>query len=290
MRLFRELFPEAFLAHLWLWNQSTLSNINPEYIGPLQPSKLDDERAIILAFQTVKETDDAICHGIVIGGRVFAAAVYNRECRTRQCFNCYKYRHFSPQCTNQTCCGKCAKTHAIPLKDDTHNECCKKDPDKCAVCSRIHPAWSKDCKYREQKYEHIRVARLATPMSYGSSQKKAQVSYFEDDIKFQIVQSKKKRANMAKRTDLTSDGRPVLDRQRAHSLMEKRRSRSPISTSRILTSMDTNIRSKTRSGKFGIYSERDGSSSQQSGFSDSTSSSQRIVDVEMQVPDSQFSQ
>lgn len=60
MRLFRELSPEAFLAHLQLWNQSTLPDINPEYVGPLQPSKSEDEGAIILAFCTVKEADNAI--------------------------------------------------------------------------------------------------------------------------------------------------------------------------------------------------------------------------------------
>ena len=43
---------------------------------------------------------------------------------------------------------------------------------------------AKNCKYWKQKYEHIRVVKLAMPMSYGSSQKEAQISYFEDNTKF----------------------------------------------------------------------------------------------------------
>lgn len=166
MRFFRELSSEAFLAHLRLWNQSTLPDIKSEYIKPLQPGKTNNEGALIFVFRTAKKADKAIHHGIVIEGRVFAMAVYNQECRTRQCFNCYKYGHYSPQYTNQISCGRCAKAHLTPARDDTHSKCCKEDPNKCIVCGGKHAAWSKECKFRKQEYKRIRLARLATPISY----------------------------------------------------------------------------------------------------------------------------
>lgn len=290
MKLFRELSPEAFLAHLRLWNQSTLPEISPEYIGPLQPSKTDDEGALILAFRTAKEADSAIHHGIVIGGRVFATTVYNRECRTRQCFNCYKYGHYSPQCTNQTSCGRCAKAHPTPTRDEAHSECCKEDPDKCVVCGGSHAAWSKDCKIRKKEYERIRLARLATPATYGSGyqEKETQVPYFENDAEFQIVQARKKRASAAKKPELTSEPLLSQSRRRPYSpnrMEERRRSRLPARAPKALRPTDTNVKSRTRSGKFGIYSEDIEVSSRNTDHSRTNSTSQIVHDVEMESTD-----
>lgn len=95
---------------------------------------------------------------------------------------------------------------------------------------------------------------------------------------------------MAKKTDPTPDNCSILERQRAISLMDRRRSRSPTNTPRVLMPKDTNVKSRTRSGKFGIYSENESSGSRQSSHLDATGSGQHSVDVEMQVLDSQFSQ
>lgn len=81
-----------------------------------------------------KKANSIIYHEKVIGSRVFAMTIYNREYKTRQCFHCYKYGHYLSHYINQTSCGRCTKVYSIPTKDETHSKYYKEDPDKCIIC------------------------------------------------------------------------------------------------------------------------------------------------------------
>ena len=75
-----------------------------------------------------------------------------RSATINQCFKCNKYGHRSTQCRNPETCGFCAEQHATaacPSRDDTAKA-------TCANCRKNHPAWSLDCKVREQEKTKVR--------------------------------------------------------------------------------------------------------------------------------------
>lgn len=50
---------------------------NLEYTEMLQPSKINDKRAITYVFWTAKEEDEIIHHNIVIKKNVYEVSIYN---------------------------------------------------------------------------------------------------------------------------------------------------------------------------------------------------------------------
>ena len=54
---------------------------------------------------------------IVITDKIHTAKIYNRNCKIKQCFNCYKYEHLFIQYTNKTSCEKCAHNYKTSIKE-----------------------------------------------------------------------------------------------------------------------------------------------------------------------------
>lgn len=65
--------------------------------------------------------------------------LYNRECKIKQCFNCYQYGHILPQCRAKTVCGSCSGPHKS-------SECLETEKQCCPVCKGKHKAWDIGCE------------------------------------------------------------------------------------------------------------------------------------------------
>ena len=115
MRTFRETDPDQYRLSIKAFN----AGLEPIHVAPLQKGRQEDKGSLIMVFRTKKEADEAIQNGIVLEGRIHTAKVYNRECRVKQCFQCYKYGHLSSRCTNKQCCGRCGHAHATPMRGDS---------------------------------------------------------------------------------------------------------------------------------------------------------------------------
>ena len=151
MKMFREMDLDKFRSVIKVFN----AGLESMHVASLQGGRQDDKGFFILIFRTKKEANEAIQNGIVIEGRIHTAKVYNRKCRVKRCFKCYKYGHLSPRCTNKQCRSRCSHAHAIPMRGDSHSECSKENPDRCAACGKAHPAWSKECETLSQNFSVV---------------------------------------------------------------------------------------------------------------------------------------
>ena len=162
-KLYRRCTPELFQQHLKQWNPY----IAPNYVAQLHPGKEGDMGGLILVFKRDEEANNCIADGVVIDGKMHRVVLYNRECRIKQCFKCYKHGHISSECPNQECCGRCAKDHPTPTKNNQHDRCKAEDPDKCAACGGENNAWSKQCPVRKREMTRAQIAKRNTPLRYG---------------------------------------------------------------------------------------------------------------------------
>ena len=193
LNLLKKLGVSGLSANIKQWN----SNLMPLWITPLQPGKLKEKDVnaggIIVVFRTKSEANEAIDYGVVLDGNIHRACVYDRECRIKQCFNCYKYGHFSSQCTNTQVCGRCGHGHATPLRGKPQHQCRDEYPDKCTGCHKQHPAWSKSCRLRMAEIERIKQARANVPLRYEGAKTPTKISdentenHNDNDDEYQTV-------------------------------------------------------------------------------------------------------
>lgn len=258
MNLYRRSTPELFQTHLRHWNPY----IAPSHVAQLHPGKENEVGGLILVFKTVEEANNCITDGVVIDGKMHRAVLYNRECRIKQCFKCYKYGHISSECPNQECCGRCAKAHPTSTKTNQHDQCKAEDPEQCAACGGKHNAWSKQCSLRKREMTRVEMAKRNTPIRYSSGSIKSASSIdvtpaftppsssttntdtivdadMEDNEGFQTVQSKgaRKRPYLAETSKTSSyladaDKRPYLPRPDRVNRGIRGRSMSPTKSTR----------------------------------------------------------
>ena len=83
--------------------------------------------------------------------------MYNRQCRSKQCFKCWIYGHLSTACPQKgrQVCGKCSGGHI-------HKECTAKAY-RCPVCQSNHKAWNRVCIAKKREITRIQQAGLWTP-------------------------------------------------------------------------------------------------------------------------------
>ncbi len=151
-------------------NVSTLS-LSIEWIGWFSPIRDNMDRAsLIIELADSDEANKAMEEGLVIGSELHGCCVYNRQCRLKQCFECWKYGHISTSCPDKgkQVCGKCTEGH--------HHKECKATVRKCAVCGGSHEAWNKVCIGRKKEILRIKQARALTPMRFASK-KDSQISH-----------------------------------------------------------------------------------------------------------------
>lgn len=101
--------------------------------------------------------------GLVIGSELHGCCVYNKQCRSKQCFICWKYGHLSTICPSKEhqVCGKCSGEH--------HHGDCTSAAKKCATCGGYHEAWNKVCVHKKKEIARTRQERVYTPHRFETS-------------------------------------------------------------------------------------------------------------------------
>ena len=119
------------------------------------------KRSLIIELASPEEANRAIEEGIVIGSMLHGCCVYNKQCRSGQCFECWQYGHVSILCPTRgkPTCGRCGGKH--------HHDDCKETTIKCVVCKGFHVAWSKVCEAKKKDMARMIEARLLTSARYS---------------------------------------------------------------------------------------------------------------------------
>lgn len=137
--------PKAEISHVgWLTRES--------------PSK--SASAIVVEFKEPEMANAIIYASMVWDGQLHSSELYDRACRVKQCFRCYRYGHIGTQCSAAQTCGYCAELH------ETKN-CPQKGAEgfnpRCPVCKGTHTAWSNACPERKKELERIEQAKRNRP-------------------------------------------------------------------------------------------------------------------------------
>ncbi len=151
-------------------NVSTLS-LSIEWIGWFSPIRDNMDRAsLIIELADSNKANKAMEEGLVIGLELHGYYVYNRQCRLKQCFECWKYGYISTLCPDKgkQVCRKC--TEGYYYKE------CKATVRKYAVCGGSYKAWNKVCIGRKKEILRIKQVRVLTPMRFVSK-KDSQISH-----------------------------------------------------------------------------------------------------------------
>ena len=158
---------EKGIEHIKTQNRDTVK-LDIMWLGYLNRSKEGQQSAsLIVECRTAEQANSAIREGLAIGNVMYRCVVYNRACRSKQCFVCWQYGHLSTSYPNKEICGRCAEAH-------NHRECPKDKPIKCTVCGGSHEAWDKSCIKKKSEIERMRAARLNTPAFHEISKASTQ--------------------------------------------------------------------------------------------------------------------
>ncbi|KAM0800673.1 hypothetical protein BDR22DRAFT_908349 [Usnea florida] len=121
-----------------------------------------DKCSLIIELTSPEDGNKALDEGLVIGSEIHGCCVYNKQCRSKQCFVCWKYGHLSTACpTKETpTCGRCSGGH--------HHKDRIKEAKRCVVCGGNHEAWNKVCVHKKKEIERMRQERLYTPLRFDT--------------------------------------------------------------------------------------------------------------------------
>ena len=139
-------------------NYTVIPKTEISYVGWLtKESPLKRASSVVVEFTDPEMANAIIYAGMVWDGQIHICQLYDRACRVKQCFRCYKYGHISTQCNAaQTCSSYCAELH------ETRN--CKQKgalgfTPRCAVCKGVHTAWSSACPARKKEMGRVEQAK-----------------------------------------------------------------------------------------------------------------------------------
>ena len=137
---------------LIMQNADAFPNMNIRWLGWLAPLKVSKTEALLVfELDDVKTANRMINKGMVIRFGMHRCVLYNRECKIKQCFNCYQYGHISPQCRATTMCGSYSGLHKSSECVETEKQC-------CPVCKGKHRAWDIGCENRKKELRRVRTA------------------------------------------------------------------------------------------------------------------------------------
>lgn len=213
-------------------NANTLS-LDIVWLGWFGTPKNDQHRgSLIIELASPEEGNRAMEEGLVIGSELHGCCVYNNQCRSKQCFECWQYGHLSTSCPKkgEPVCGKCSGGH--------HHKECTEQARKCPVCKGPHEAWNKICVAKKREIARMRQARMWTPTRFAtpkdqtvSHQIDNQSSYFQNattqlkDISFpQLSAGRGIPPTRAKGASRGGHGTPDLRRMATPNLQATRRS------------------------------------------------------------------
>lgn len=122
MKMFKKMNFDKYRMIIKIYN----AKFESIHVTSLQKNKQNNKNFLIMMFRT-KKINKIIQNDVIIAKRIHIIKIYNRKCRIKQCFNCYKYKHFSFRYINKQCCNKCDYAHVTFIKKNFHNECKKKN-------------------------------------------------------------------------------------------------------------------------------------------------------------------
>lgn len=102
---------EKIIQHIKESNKDIerLQGMDIKWIGWRSMPKAGQELAsLVIEFSTPTHANAALDCNILLGREVFGGVVFNRACKSIQCFRCYSYGHITVQCTNKPACGHCS--------------------------------------------------------------------------------------------------------------------------------------------------------------------------------------
>jgi hypothetical protein len=114
--------------------------------------------SMIVEVATPEMANTILDLSLMMGKQVRPVSVYNKACRTIQCFKCYHYGHTTVQCTREERCGHCAGSHA------TNAEACLAGfKPRCCLCGGGHKPWQKECSEKRKEIQRVIVEKENTP-------------------------------------------------------------------------------------------------------------------------------
>ena len=115
---------------------------------------------------------------LVVSKQIRACSIFNKACRTIQCFKCYQYGHTTVQCSYEEKCGHCAGSHVIQL-----NSCSKGFRVRCCLCHEAHKPWMKSCPKKQKELRRIQreVANISNRFPVKGILTTRATAYFESE-------------------------------------------------------------------------------------------------------------
>lgn len=156
-----------------------LQRMDIKWIGWYSVPKAGQELAsLVIEFSTPAHANAALDCNILLGREVFGGVVFNRACKSVQCFQCYSYGHITVQCTNTPAYSHCSQEHSS-------KDCLGDLPQKCTLCKRNHKVWDKTCPHKKVEMERIAKTLAQTPYRYPIKEKEQKVNgYLDQDDPF----------------------------------------------------------------------------------------------------------
>lgn len=150
-------------------NANTLK-LDITWIGWFGALKEGDKKgSLIIELASPEEGNRALEEGLVIGSELHGCCVYNKQCRSKQCFQCWRYGHLSTsaECPakEQRVCGRCSGQH--------HHKECTATARKCPVCQGPHEAWNKVCEFKKKEILRMRNSRIWTSARFSTTNEQA---------------------------------------------------------------------------------------------------------------------
>jgi hypothetical protein len=138
-------------------NRTVIPDAKISYIGWLtKEGNLKRASSIVVEFTDPGMANAVIYAGMAWDGQIHQCQLYERACRTKQCFRCYHYGHITTQCNASQVCGYCVELHET-------KHCRRKEVEgftpRCAVCKDNHTAWSNACPARRKEMKRVEQAK-----------------------------------------------------------------------------------------------------------------------------------
>ena len=163
-------------------NMEVFQGMEIVWIGWRSRITADQKVACMVLEVTTPESGNAIIdYNLMVGRQVRVCTVFNKMCKTIQCFRCYHYGHTTIQCTRQERCGHCGGQHATNSK-----QCAENAKSSCCLCGGGHKPWMKSCPEKQKEIRRIIYQKSITPSRFPTKNdvKAASRPYFTEETSF----------------------------------------------------------------------------------------------------------
>jgi hypothetical protein len=178
--------------------------LDARWLQDITPAKKDQAAStpprrlhgtLIVTAATPVIRDRIVRSGIIIGGRMHTAHLFDFGAIIRQCFNCQEWGHTQRGCGKDPKCGKCAERH--------QTQQCKSEKPRCVNCGKRHAAWRRvECigfRLYLKRVQMIRAEARATSARIrsapASAPKSTSTSPAATEAGWEVQGSRKRRRN-----------------------------------------------------------------------------------------------